>query len=381
MSRLKVMTIVGTRPEIIKLSRVLYELERHTDHVLVHTGQNYDYELNEVFFQELQIKRPDFFLEAAGANAAETIAQVIARSDKVIASEKPDALLVYGDTNSCLSAISAKRRMVPVFHMEAGNRCFDERVPEEINRRIIDHISDINLPLTEHARSYLLSEGLRPETVIKTGSTMYEVLSHFRERFEQSDVLARLGLHRHDYFLLSCHREENVDNPVRLKELLNTLNSLAETYAKPIIFSTHPRTRKRLDALQGEHATPLNPLIRCLKPFGFLDYVKLQQEAFCVLSDSGTISEEASLLDFPAVMLRDTHERPESMDEAVLVMSGLSVRHVLNAVEAVVTHANRCHRVFRAVQDYEAPVVSKKVLRIVLSYTPYVNRTVWSKSA
>lgn len=381
MSRLKVMTIVGTRPEIIKLSRVLAELEQHTDHILVHTGQNYDYELNEVFFQELQIKRPDFFLDAAGANAAETIARVIERSDKVIASEKPDAVLIYGDTNSCLSAISAKRRMVPVFHMEAGNRCFDERVPEEINRRIIDHISDINMPLTEHAWSYLLAEGLRPETVIKTGSTMCEVLAHFREGFERSDVLSRLKLERHGYFLLSCHREENVDSPDRLRELLCTLNSLAETYAKPIIFSTHPRTRKRLDELQGEESIRLNPLIQCMKPFGFLDYIKLQQEAFCVLSDSGTISEESSLLDFPAVMLRETHERPEGMDEAVLVMCGLKVRHVLNAVETVVAHTNRLGRVFRTVQDYEAPVVSKKVVRILLSYTPYVNRTVWSKSA
>jgi len=378
-NRLKVLTIVGTRPEIIKLSRVLFELDQCTDHVLVHTGQNYDYELNEIFFEELQIKRPSHFLEVAGGNAAETIARVIAKSDEVFAQEKPDALLLYGDTNSCLSAIAAKRRKIPVFHMEAGNRCFDERVPEEINRRIIDHISDINMPLTEHARRYLIAEGLRPETVIKTGSTMYEILNHFRPKYENSTVLEQLGLKSREYLIVSCHREENVDDPSRLGELLLTLNLLAEKYSHPIIFSAHPRTRKRLEELQNANATRLNPLIRTEKPFGFFDYIKLQSEAKCVLSDSGTLSEESSLLDFPAVMLRDTHERPEGMDEATLIMCGLRHARVLQAVETVVSHSDSGQRVFRAVQDYEAPVVSKKVVRIILSYVDFVNRTVWHK--
>lgn len=374
MSRPKVMTIVGTRPEIIKLSRVLAELDKFTDHVLVHSGQNYDYELNEVFFQEMEIRRPDHFLEAVGETTAETIGMVIAKSDKVMADEQPDAVLFYGDTNTTLAAISAKRRKIPVFHMEAGNRCFDERVPEEINRRILDHVSDINMPLTEHARRYLLDEGIRPETIIKTGSTMTEVLHHYRAGIEQSDVLNRLELKRREYFIVSTHREENVDSPENLASLIDTLNALAETHSQPVIVSLHPRTRNRLEA--GEQKS-LNPLVRYSKPFGFFDYVHLQMNARCVLSDSGTITEESSILDFPAVMIRNAHERPEGMDEGTLVMCGLERDKVLNAVDVVTSQHSDDARAFRTIGDYETNNVSKKVVRIILSYTDYVNRTVW----
>lgn len=377
MTRLKVMTVVGTRPELIKLSRVIAELDRHTDHVLVHTGQNYDYELNGVFFADLGIRRPDHFLEAVGETAAETIGRVIIAADPVIAREKPDALLVYGDTNSCLAALAAKRRKVPVFHMEAGNRCFDQRVPEEINRKIIDHISDVNLPLTEHARQYLLAEGLRPETVIKTGSPMREVLDFYWPGIEQSDILDRLGLRSRNYFVASAHREENVDDPATLTELLASLTTVAEEYDCPVVVSLHPRTRRRLETAGGI----LSPQLQFHKPFGFFDYIRLQTEARCVLSDSGTLTEEASLLGFPAVMLRQAHERPEGMDEGTAVMSGLSQDRVRQAVRLVTEQGLDQVRTFRIVGDYEPDNVSKKMVRIILSYTDFINRRVWSKQS
>lgn len=381
MSRLKVMTIVGTRPEIIKLSRVLAELRRHTDHVLVHTGQNYDYELNEVFFEELGIERPDHFLEAAGASAAESIGRIIARADEVIARESPDAVLLYGDTNSCLAAIAAKRRQVPIFHMEAGNRCFDQRAPEEINRKIIDHISDINLPLTEHARRYLLAEGLRPETVIKTGSTMFEVLDHYRPGIEASNVLEQLALTPGQYLVVSSHRAENVDPPGRLGMLLSLLGELADEYGFPIVFSVHPRTRVRIEQLEKSGEATLHPAVRFSKPFGFFDYNRLQTDAFCVLSDSGTITEEASLLGFPAVTLREAHERPEGMDVGVLVMSSLQSERVKQAVCVVTRQRVDGRPKAPAVPDYQQADVSRQVVRVILSYTDYVNRTVWKKPA
>lgn len=372
---LKVMTIVGTRPELIKMSRVIAEFDQHTHHVLVHTGQNFDYELNQVFFDELGIRKPDYFLSAVGANAAQTIARVIEKSDEVMEAEQPDALLLYGDTNSCLSIISAKRRKIPVFHMEAGNRCFDQRVPEELNRKVLDHLSDINLVLTEHARRYLIAEGISPDRIIKSGSHMQEVLGHFMPQIEKSSVLEKLSLKSGGYFLVSAHREENVDSAQNLRDLLDTLQSLALAYGLPIIVSTHPRTRQRLEQLG---TAGLDERICFLKPFGFFDYVKLQMEAFCILSDSGTITEEASLLNLPAVTIRNAHERPEGMDEGTLVMSGLKADHVLDAVR-VVTQQHKKKRLFCVVPDYLADQVSKKVLRIVLSYVGYVNRVVWSK--
>lgn len=373
---LKVMTIVGTRPELIKMSRVIAELDAHTRHVLVHTGQNYDYELNQVFFDDLGIRKPDYFLNAVGVGAAQTIGQVIIKADEVLATEAPDAVLFYGDTNSCLAVISAKRRKIPVFHMEAGNRCFDQRVPEELNRKVLDHLSDINLVLSEHARRYLIAEGVRPETVIKTGSHMREVLDHYRPGIEASDVLGRLGLQRDRFFLVSAHREENVDVSENLRDLLATLNALAAAYGFPIIVSTHPRTRKRLDELD---AGPVDPLVQFVKPFGFFDYNRLQMEACCVISDSGTITEEASLLNLPAITIRNAHERPEGMDVGTLIMSGLKPERVLDAVKVVVAQHERGNRTMRAVPDYESGPVSKQVLRIVLSYVDYVNRTVWHK--
>ncbi len=373
---LKVMTLVGTRPELIKMSRVIAEFDRHVNHVLVHSGQNYDYELNQVFFDDLEIRKPDYFLGAAGDTAARTIADVIAKSDEVFEQEKPDALLLYGDTNTCLAVIAAKRRKIPVFHMEAGNRCFDQRVPEELNRKVLDHLSDINLVLTEHARRYLIAEGIRPETIIKSGSHMQEVLDFYRPKIEASDVLTRAGLHAGRYFIVSIHREENVDTPRNLRDLLQTLRDLAEKYGYPILVSTHPRTRKRLDAL-GE---PIDhPLITFMKPFGFIDYIRLQMSAFCVLSDSGTITEEASLLNLPAITLRNAHERPEGMDVGTLVMSGLRSERVLEAVEIVTAQHVAGERVFHTVSDYEAGPVSKQILRVVLSYVDYVNRTVWRR--
>lgn len=379
MKRLKVMTIVGTRPEIIKLSRVIAELDKHVDHVLVHSGQNYDYELNQVFFDQLGIRAPDRYLNAVGETTAETIGKVIATSDAVMAEEKPDATLFYGDTNTCLAAISAKRRKIPVFHMEAGNRCFDERVPEEINRRILDHISDINLPLTEHARRYLLAEGIRPETIIKSGSCMEEVLDYYRPGIESSTIVQDLGLTDRGYFVVSTHREENVDSPELLSTLLRTLDTLVERYQLPIIVSVHPRTRKRLAALGRDLDESGTGPIRASKPFGFLDYVKLQTRAFCVLSDSGTITEESSLLNFPAVNLRQAHERPEGMDVGTLVMSGVEPDRVMQAVDLVTSQHDENRRVMRVVDDYEGGPVSKKMVRVILSYTDYINRTVWRR--
>jgi len=374
---MKAMTILGTRPEIIKLSRVVAELDRHVDHVLVHTGQNFDYELNEIFFRDLEMRKPDHFLEVAGSTLAETIGNVIIRADAVIEKEKPDALLLLGDTNSCLSAIPAKRRKIPIFHMEAGNRCFDQRVPEEINRKIVDHVSDINLTYTEHARRYLLREGMDPETVIKTGSPIREVLEFYRPGIEKSDILSRLNLSPGEYFVVSAHREENVDAPENFHDLIDSLTALAKAYGNPVIVSTHPRTGKRLKE-QEQWAN--DPPIRFLKPLGFLDYVKLQQNARCVISDSGTITEESSILGFPAVTIRQAHERPEGMDEGTLVMCGLKEKNVLKAIEVVVAQALEGNSPCRMVSDYEPRNVSKKVVRIILSYVEYVNRTVWFRS-
>jgi UDP-N-acetylglucosamine 2-epimerase len=373
---MKVLTIVGTRPEVIKLSRVIAELDACCKHVLVHTGQNYDYSLNQVFFDQLGIRRPDRFLEVVGEDLGQTIGNIIARSYEFLRAEAPDALLVLGDTNSCLSVISAKRLKIPVFHMEAGNRCFDERVPEEINRRLVDHASDVNLPYTEHARRYLLAEGLRPELVIKTGSPMREVLDYYRKGIESSDALTRLGLEAGKYFLVSAHREENVDDPENFRDLLDTLQGLHEHYRLPVVVSTHPRTRKRLD---DTGISDTDGGVRFVEAMGFFDYVKLQLDACCVLSDSGTITEESSILGFPAITIRQAHERPEGMDEGTLVMSGLKRKDVLDAVRVVMRQRSDSARVFRPVPDYEADNVSKKVVRLIFSYTDYVNRTVWRK--
>jgi len=373
---LKVMTIVGTRPEIIKLSRVMAELELHTHHVIVHTGQNYDYELNEIFFQQLNIRKPDYFLEAAGSNPAVTIANVIMKSDEIMALEQPDALLLYGDTNSCISVISAKRRKIPIFHMEAGNRCFDQRVPEEINRKIVDHLSDINMPLSEHARRYLVAEGLRPETIIKTGSPMKEVLQFHKTEIEQNNILERENLKKGEYFIVSTHREENIDSEKNFANLLESLSAIVEKYGKKIIVSTHPRTRKKLESIGFVNN---NPMIEFMKPFGFLEYINLQMNAFCVISDSGTITEESSILHFPAITIRQAHERPEGMDEASIIMTGLSKERILNSIDVVTSHFAAGVDTIHTIQDYEADNVSKKVLRIILSYTDYINRTVWHK--
>lgn len=373
----KVMSIVGTRPEIIKMSRVLALLEQHTEHVLVHTGQNFDYNLNEIFFRDLDLRTPDYYLGAAGSTAIATIAEVLLRTDEIMETVKPEAVLIYGDTNSGLSVIAAKRRKIPVFHMEAGNRCFDQRVPEEINRKVIDHLSDVNMVLTEHARRYLIAEGLPPELVFKVGSHMQEVLEHFRPAILASDVLARLGLEERRYFLVSSHREENVDVPQNLLSLLDALNGLCETYGDPVVFSTHPRTRKRIEALKG---VTLDPRIRFMEPFGFHDYNRMQMGARCVVSDSGTITEESSLLGFPAVTIRQAHERPEGMDEGTLVMCGLERAGLLDAVRFVVACAGDAAAAARPVQDYQAGQVSRKVVAIVLSYIDYVNRVIWRKS-
>lgn len=374
---LKVMSIVGTRPELIKMSRVIAGFDRHTRHVLVHTGQNFDTELNQLLLDDLEIREPDYILDVSAENAAQTIAKVIASTDEVMEKEQPEAVLIYGDTNSGLAVIAAKRRKIPVFHMEAGNRCFDQRVPEELNRKIIDHLSDINLVLSEHARRYLTAEGINPETIIKTGSHMQEVLDHYAPKIEKSDILQRLELDAGRYFIVSAHREENVDAPANLIDLLETLNALAEDYGYPVVVSTHPRTRKRLDALQSGE---IDRRIRFVKPFGFCDYIKLQTHAFCVLSDSGTISEEASLLGLPAVTIRNVHERPEGMDVGTLVMSGLKKARVLEAVNLVVSQRSGSGRVAPVVEDYAGGQVSAQVLRVVMSYVEYVNRTVWSKS-
>jgi UDP-N-acetylglucosamine 2-epimerase (non-hydrolysing) len=374
---LKVMTLLGTRPELIKMSCVIREFDKYTNHILVHTGQNYDYELNQIFFEDLQIRKPDYFLGVMGKNAAHSISQVIAKSDDILETESPDALLLYGDTNSCLAVIAAKRRKIPVFHMEAGNRCFDQRVPEELNRKVLDHLSDINLVLTEHARRYLIEEGIRPETIIKTGSHMHEVLDYYKAQIESSDALLKMNLQSRKYIVVSSHREENVDSTVNLNDLIDTLQELAARYDMPVIVSTHPRTQKRLDSMS---IGPIDSRIKFLKPFGFFDYIKLQIESLCVVSDSGTITEEASLLNLPAITIRNTHERPEGMDVGTLIMAGLKKDPVLEAVKVIIEQHDYSKRVMSPVGDYEAINVSKKILRIVLSYTNYVNRTVWHKS-
>lgn len=369
---MKVMTIVGTRPEIIKLASTIKELDKYTDHILVHTGQNYDYELNEVFFKDLGLRNPDVYLDAAGDNAAETIGNVIIKTDELLKKEKPDAVLLYGDTNSCLAVISAKRNKIPVFHMEAGNRCFDERVPEELNRKVLDHLSDINLVLTEHARRYLIAEGIRPETIIKTGSSMKEVLNDNKEQIDNSKVLENLGLKKNNYFVLSMHREENVDNPTNFKKLIESINKVAETYKMPIIFSAHPRTRKKIES----EGIKFNKLVNYMKPLGFNDYNKLQKNAFCVISDSGTITEESSILGFPAITIRQAHERPEGMDEGTLIMSGVDYKDILDSIKVVTSEENKPH----IVNDYDVDHVGQKMVRIIMSYTGYINRTVWRKN-
>ena len=372
---MKVMTIVGTRPEIIKLSCVIEELDKFTDHLLVHTGQNYDYELNQIFFDGMGIRKPNIFLNAAGSTPSETIGNVIIKTDEIMKREKPDAVLFYGDTNSCLGVISAKRNKIPVFHMEAGNRCFDQRVPEELNRKIVDHLSDINLVLTEHARRYLLREGIAPETIIKTGSSMKEVLLKQKKSIDASNILSELKLQKNQYFVLSIHREENVDSEKNFSELLNSINRVAETYQLPIIFSTHPRTRKRIQEQQFE----FSHFIRFMKPLSFADYIALQNSAFCTISDSGTITEESALLHFPAVTVRQAHERPEGMDEGTLIMTGLDADNIIAAVDCVTKQLSERLNLIRTVQDYEVDNVAEKIVRIILSYTEYINRTVWRK--
>lgn len=374
MSRLRVLTVVGTRPEIIRLSRVITRLEQDFEHRLAHTGQNYDYELNQVFFEDLDLRKPDYFLEAVGGSLAETIGNIIARIDPVLEDFKPDALLVLGDTNSCLAVIPAKRRRIPIFHMEAGNRCFDQRVPEETNRKIVDHTADINLPYSGLARENLLREGLPPDRIIKTGSPMYEVLHHAMPQIEASNVLARLALQSGDYYLVSCHREENVDAERNLLCFVETLNTLARSRGRRIIVSTHPRTRARLEAL----GLQLEPLVELLKPLGFLDYIRLQMSAAAVLSDSGTITEEASILDLPALNLREAHERPEGMEEGAVMMTGLAWERVEQGL-AMLERDGQEGRQTRLVADYDAPQVSQTVARVILSYTDYVNRVVWRR--
>ncbi len=375
MKKMKVMTVVGTRPEIIRLSRVMARLDEHCEHVIVHTGQNYDYELNQIFFDDLGIRKPDYFLNAAGASGAETIGKVIIAVDTVLAAEKPDAMLVLGDTNSCMAVISAKRRKIPTFHMEAGNRCFDMRVPEEINRRIVDHTADINLTYSTIARDYLLREGLPPDMVIKTGSPMFEVLNYYLEGIEQSDVLSRLELEAERFFVVSAHREENVDSDKSFLKLVDMLNLVAETYDYPVIVSTHPRTQKRVDAM----GVRFHPLVRLLKPLGFKDYNKLQLTAKAVLSDSGTINEESSILNFPALNLREAHERPEGMEEASVMMVGLEFERAMQALAILESQERGDARSLRQVADYSMPNVSDKVLRIIHSYTDYVSRVVWKR--
>ena len=372
---MKVLTVVGTRPEIIRLSRVIAALDKHVEHTLVHTGQNYDYELNEVFFNELNIRKPDYFLNAAGSSASETIGNTISKIDPILASVKPEALLVLGDTNSCLSVIPAKRRHIPIFHMEAGNRCFDQRVPEETNRKIVDHVSDINMTYSDIAREYLLREGLPPSQIIKTGSPMYEVLKYYRDSIDASDVTTRLKLKKRNYYLISAHREENIESEDNFNRLVNIINTLAEKNKKRIIVSTHPRTRNRItkSSVNFDHKVEL------LKPLGFLDYVNLQINALAVISDSGTINEESSILNFPALNLREAHERPEGMEEGAVIMTGLNEERVLQALRLIENQPRGHDRLLRLVADYSMPNVSEKVVRIILSYTDYVNRSVWNK--
>lgn len=375
MKKLKVLTVVGTRPEIIRLSRVMAKLDEHCEHIIAHTGQNYDYELNEIFFKDLGIRKPDYFLNASGANAAETIGNVIIAVDRCLADIKPDAVLILGDTNSCLAAIPAKRRKIPIFHMEAGNRCFDMRVPEEINRRIVDHTADVNLTYSSIAREYLLREGLAHDLVIKTGSPMYEVLNHYLPQINSSDALSRLNLHEGKYFVVSIHREENVESDTNFLKIVDILNGLAAKYQYPVIVSTHPRTRKRVEKLN----ITFNPLVNLSKPLGFHDYVKLQKSAKAVLSDSGTINEESSILNFPALNMREASERPEGMEEAAVMMVGLNSERVFQALEILESQPQGNERLLRQVADYSMPNVSDKVVRIIHSYTDYINRVIWKK--
>ncbi len=373
MTKLKVLTVVGTRPEIIRLSRVMARLNEHCSHVLVHTGQNYDYELNQVFFDDLGVRKPDHFLDSAAGNAAQTIGNIIIAIDKVLADEKPEAMLVLGDTNSCLAVIPAKRRKIPIFHMEAGNRCFDQRVPEETNRRIVDHTADINMTYSSIAREYLLREGLPPDMVIKTGSPMFEVLNHYRDRIDASDALVRLGLEEFRYFVVSAHREENIDAPRSFAKLVEVLNAVAEDHDLPVVVSTHPRTMKRSEAAGAK----FHDNVRLLKPLGFHDYVRLQLSARAVLSDSGTINEESSILNFPALNLREAHERPEGMEEAAVMMVGLEAERVRQGLSILASQSRGDERILRLVADYSMPNVSDKVVRIIHSYTDYVKRVVW----
>jgi len=375
MKKLKIVTVVGTRPEIIRLACVLKKLDKHCEHILVHTGQNYDYELNEIFFDDLGIRKPDYFLGAAGATGAETIGNVIIKVDKVLAEVEPEAMLVLGDTNSCMALLPAKRRKIPTFHMEAGNRCFDQRVPEEINRRLVDHMADINLTYSSIARDYLLSEGLPADMIIKTGSPMFEVLNTYRNGIDNSDILTRLKLKEFEFFVVSAHREENIDSDKNFLNLVESLNTIAETYQLPIIVSTHPRTQKRIDAMKVE----LNPMIQLLKPLGFKDYNKLQISAKAVLSDSGTINEESSILNFPALNIREAHERPEGMEEAVVIMTGLEKERIMQCLAIIDDQSRGGSRLMRQVDDYSMPNVSDKMVRIIHSYTDYVNRVVWKK--
>ena len=377
MTKLKVVTVIGTRPEIIRLSRVIPEMDKYFDHKLVHTGQNFDYELNEIFFKQLELRKPDIFLNAAGESSSETIGNVISKMDKIILDLNPDALLILGDTNSCMAAISAKRRKVPIFHMEAGNRCFDERVPEEILRKIVDHISDINLPYTDIARDYLINEGIRPDRIIKTGSPMKEILNFYEKKIFHSNILKKLQLENNKYFLLSAHREENIDTKENLKKIAYIINAIHDEYNFPVIISTHPRTRKMLEKYKIES----NPKkdIRFLKPFGFLDYIKLQVNSYCVISDSGTITEESSILNFPALNLRETHEKPEGFEEASVMMVGLKKERILSALRIVTNQKKGLDRDLRIVKDYDLDNVSMKIVRIIESYTDYINRVVWRK--
>jgi UDP-N-acetyl-L-fucosamine synthase len=375
MKKLKIVTVVGTRPEIIRLSCVIKKLDEHCEHILIHTGQNYDYELNEIFFDDLGIRKPDYFLGAAGSSSAETIGNVIIKVDKVLAAVEPEAMLVLGDTNSCMAVLPAKRRKIPTFHMEAGNRCFDQRVPEEINRRLVDHMADINLTYSSIARDYLLSEDLPADMIIKTGSPMFEVLNTYRDGIDNSDILARLNLKEFEFFVVSVHREENIDSDKNFLNLLESLSVIAETYKIPIIVSTHPRTQKRIDTMKVE----LHPLIELLKPLGFKDYNKLQVSAKAVLSDSGTINEEASIMNFPALNLREAHERPEGMEEAVVIMAGLEKERIMQCLAIIEDQPRGEGRLMRQVDDYSMPNVSNKVVRIIHSYTDYVNRVVWKK--
>ena len=377
MTKLKVLTVIGTRPEIIRLSRVIPEMDKYFDHKLVHTGQNFDYELNEIFFKQLELRKPDIFLNAAGESSSETIGNVISKMDKIILDLNPDALLILGDTNSCMAAISAKRRKIPIFHMEAGNRCFDERVPEEILRKIVDHISDINLPYTDIARDYLINEGIKPDRIIKTGSPMKEILNFYEKKIFHSNILKKLQLENNKYFLLSAHREENIDTKENLKKIAYIINAIHDEYNFPVIISTHPRTRKMLEKYKIES----NPKkdIRFLKPFGFLDYIKLQVNSYCVISDSGTITEESSILNFPALNLREAHEKPEGFEEASVMMVGLKKERILSALRIVTNQKKGLDRDLRIVKDYDLDNVSTKIVRIIESYTDYINRVVWSK--